>query len=100
MVCYGGRPPGASGTTVEVGPEMDELDELLATARTAYARGDWHAAHRQLTRARTLSELSTGDLNILGSSAWWLGQAKESLEISEQVYHRLEDDDDASGAAM
>lgn len=79
---------------------MDELDELLATARTAYARGDWHAAHRQLTRARTLSELSTGDLNILGSSAWWLGQAKESLEISEQVYHRLEDDDDASGAAM
>jgi ATP/maltotriose-dependent transcriptional regulator MalT len=79
---------------------MDEFNELLTTARAVYARGDWHAAHRQLTQARTLSELSTGDLNLLGSSAWWLGQVRESLEVSEQVYHRLQDDDDASGAAM
>ncbi|MFD1212892.1 LuxR C-terminal-related transcriptional regulator [Arthrobacter sp. GCM10027362] len=79
---------------------MDEFNELLATARTAYARGDWHAAHRQLTQARTLSELSTGDLNLLGSSAWWVGQVRESLEISEEVYHRLQDDGDVPGAAM
>ena len=49
---------------------MDELDELLATARTAYSCGDWHAAYRQLLQARTLSELATGDLDLLGSAAW------------------------------
>ncbi len=79
---------------------MDEFDELLATARTAYARGDWHAAYRQLSQARALSELATGDLGLLGSAAWWLGQVKESLEVSEEVYHRFQDDGDAPGAAM
>jgi len=79
---------------------MDEFDELLATARTAYARGDWHAAHRQLTQAGTLSELATADLSLLGGAAWWLGRVKESLEISEEVYHRFQDDGDAPGAAM
>ncbi|HET6270053.1 MAG TPA: LuxR C-terminal-related transcriptional regulator [Arthrobacter sp.] len=79
---------------------MDGFDELLATARTAYARGDWHAAHRQLTQAGTLSELATADLSLLGGAAWWLGRVKESLEISEEVYHRFQDDGDAPGAAM
>jgi DNA-binding NarL/FixJ family response regulator len=79
---------------------MDGFDELLATARTAYARGDWHAAHRQLRQAGTLSELATADLSLLGGAAWWLGRVKESLEISEEVYHRFQDDGDAPGAAM
>ncbi|HSL35200.1 MAG TPA: LuxR family transcriptional regulator, partial [Arthrobacter sp.] len=77
----------------------DDLDGLLATARTAYARGDWHAAYRQLTQARELSELEPGDLSLLGRAAWWLGQIKESLEVSEDVYHRFLDDGDASDAA-
>ncbi|MCU1547133.1 MAG: helix-turn-helix transcriptional regulator [Arthrobacter sp.] len=79
---------------------MDGFDELLATARTAYARGDWHAAHEQFTQAGKLSELAAGDLSLLGSAAWWLGRVRESLEISEEVYHRLQDDGDAPGAAM
>jgi hypothetical protein len=70
---------------------MDGFDELLATARTAYARGDWHAAHRQLTQAGTLSELVTADSSLPGGAAWWPGRAKESLEISEEVYHRFQD---------
>ena len=79
---------------------MDNFDGLLATARAAYARGDWHAAYRQLSQARALSELETADLSLLGRAAWWLGQVKESLEVSEDVYHRFQDDGDASDAAM
>ena len=79
---------------------MDDFDGLLATARAAYARGDWHAAYRQLSQARALSELETGDLSLLGRAAWWLGQVKESFEVSEDVYHRFQDDGDASDAAM
>jgi hypothetical protein len=79
---------------------MDEFDGLLASARKAYARGDWHAAYRQLSQARALSELETGDLSLLGRAAWWLGYVKESLEVSEDVYHRSQDDGDASDAAM
>lgn len=78
---------------------MDEFDELLSTARTAYARGDWYAAHRNFTQARTFSELPTEDLSLLGSSAWWVGQVRESLEISEEVYHRFNNDGDVLGAA-
>ncbi|NKX51689.1 response regulator transcription factor [Arthrobacter deserti] len=79
---------------------MDEFNELLAAARAAYARGDWYAAHRQLSQARALSELPAADLNRLGGAAWWLGQVRESLEVSEEVYHRLQDDGDAAAAAM
>lgn len=79
---------------------MDGFNELLVTARAAHARGDWHAAHRHLSRARALSELDTADLGLLGSAAWWVGQVRESLEISEEVYHRLQDNGDGYGAAM
>ncbi|MGP4032181.1 LuxR C-terminal-related transcriptional regulator [Pseudarthrobacter sp. 1C304] len=79
---------------------MDDFDGLLATARTAYARGDWHAAYLQLGQARSLSELDTADLSLLGRAAWWLGQVQESLEISEDVFYRFQDDGDASDAAM
>lgn len=94
------RPAAIRGATVEVVSGMDKFDGLLATARTAYARGDWHAAYRQLSQALALSELETGDLSLLGRAAWWLGQVKESLEVSEDVYHRFEDDGDSSDAAM
>lgn len=40
------RPAAIRGATVEVVSEMDNFDGLLATARTVYARGDWHAAYR------------------------------------------------------
>lgn len=79
---------------------MQEFDQLVADSRAAYARGDWHATYDRLCQARTLSELSAEDLSLLGSAAWWLGQVKESLEISEHVYHRLYNDGDCAGAAM
>lgn len=78
---------------------MDELDQLLAGGRTAYERGDWQVAHQQLEEARARSELSSEDLDLLGSAAWWVGRIRQSLEISETVYHRLHHAGDALGAA-
>lgn len=79
---------------------MQEFDQLVADARAAHARKDWHAVHGHLSQARQLSEVSVGDLGLLGSAAWWLGKVKESLEISEEVYHRLHSGGNAAGAAM
>lgn len=79
---------------------MDGHTALLTTAREAFERGEWQRAHRDLTAVRAQTELSTADLGLLGSAAWWAGEVKESLVISEEVYHRLQDDDDPAGAAM
>ncbi|WP_104181731.1 LuxR family transcriptional regulator [Arthrobacter sp. B0490] len=78
---------------------MDELDQLLTGGRTAYERGDWQVAHQQLEEARTRAELSSDDLNLLGSAAWWVGRIRQALEISETIYHRLHHGGDALGAA-
>ena len=79
---------------------MDQFDQLLTAARAAYTRGNWYGAYSQLSHARTLADLGSDDLSLLGSSAWWVGRVKESLGISEEVYHRLHNDGDAAGAAM
>lgn len=79
---------------------MEDFDALLNSARLAYARGDWPATHDNLARARALSPLSAGDLDMLGRAAWWLGAIRESLAISEEAYLRFRDDGDAPRAAM
>lgn len=78
---------------------MADFNELVASARTAYVRGDWPASYRLLSNARSQSELVTADLNLLGRSAWWIGRVRESLEISEEVFNRFQDADDAQGTA-
>lgn len=79
---------------------MAETDALLRTARAAYARGDWLTANHDLARARMRGELATEDLDLLGSASWWVGDVRESLAISEDVFHRFEDGGDLRRAAM
>lgn len=79
---------------------MVQMEVLLSTAREAYARGEWGSAHRDLARARTLGHLSTEDLDLLGSTQWWVGEVSESLAVSEEVYHRYQDGGDLPQAAM
>jgi DNA-binding NarL/FixJ family response regulator len=79
---------------------MDNFNALVDTARTAYARGDWYAAHRDFAHAKELSGLSAQDLGLLGSAAWWVGEVRESLSLSEEVYHRFLDDGELAEAAM
>lgn len=79
---------------------MDGTETLLVQAREAYARGDWAAAHRDLTQARDHGDLSTEDLDRLGSAAWWVGEVGTSLSISEDVFRRYEAGADSRRAAM
>ncbi|QBR93177.1 helix-turn-helix domain-containing protein [Nocardioides euryhalodurans] len=59
----------------------------VAAAREAYARGDWRAAYDALDADR--ATLDTGDLDLLGEAAWWLGDSPGSMAVSEEVYQRL-----------
>ena len=52
------------------------------------ARGrDWGAVHAGLAGAR--DGLPTSDLGLLAEAAWWVGNAPESMEVAEVLYHRL-----------
>lgn len=77
---------------------MTELTAVLDAGRQAFARGDWHEAHRHLTAARRLGPLSTADLDLLSRTAWWVREVQPSVEISEEVYQRFQHDGDLLGA--
>ncbi|GAA1117285.1 response regulator transcription factor [Citricoccus alkalitolerans] len=79
---------------------MAQNEVLLTAAREAYARGEWDCALRDLAQARSQGRLSTHDLDLLGSTQWWVGEVAESLAVSEEVYHRYQDDGDELQAAM
>lgn len=79
---------------------MPELDELLTSGREAFVRRDWAAASSNLAAARRTTDLATGDLDALASSAWWLGNIPESLAVSEELYRHLAAENDITGAAM
>lgn len=73
---------------------------LLTAARAAFARGEWDSAHRDFARVRSLGELPTEDLDRYSSTLWWVGDVRESVSLSEEVYHRYEDDGAPLAAAM
>ncbi len=80
---------------------MSENDTpLLTAARAAFARGEWDSAHRDFARARALGDLQTEDLDRFSSTLWWVGEVRESVALSEEVYHRYEDDGAPLAAAM
>jgi DNA-binding NarL/FixJ family response regulator len=79
---------------------MPELDQLILTAREAYDRRDWAAAHRGFGAARRRARLDTADLDALASAAWWLGDTSGALAAAEELYRRLDGDGDGTGAAM
>ena len=79
---------------------MPEAGDLLATARSSYARRDWPGAYRALNVARQQGELDTEDLHSLADAAWWLGLIKETLTISETCYRRFLEEGRPRRAAM
>ncbi|WP_165962648.1 helix-turn-helix transcriptional regulator [Occultella glacieicola] len=79
---------------------MDDPTAVLDAGRLEFARGDWQAAHRDLSRARNLGALSTADLDLLSRATWWVGAARESLDLSEEVFDRYQQEGDPTGAAM
>ena len=65
---------------------MDDVTELLHTAREAFARHDWFAARDAFNAAGHSEELSADDLNSLGDAAWWIGDVDEALAAYEGAY--------------
>jgi DNA-binding NarL/FixJ family response regulator len=61
--------------------------DAVSTAGTAPGRRDWGAVHSGLADAR--DGLSTSDLGLLAEAAWWIGNGPESIEVAEDLYHRL-----------
>ena len=61
--------------------------DVVTAARDAFARQDWRAAHDALAGSRP--ELSTADLELLATAAWWMGDSPESMTVSEEIYQRL-----------
>ena len=58
----------------------------LETGREAYTRRAWQEAYRQLKEADGADRLSAEDLEALAKSAWWIGQAGESITLFERAY--------------
>ena len=54
--------------------------------REAYGRRAWHEAYRLLKEADGGDRLSARDLEALAKSAWWIGQAGESIALFERAY--------------
>ena len=71
----------------------------LDQAREAYASHRWDAAHEGFAAVAATAELDTPDLAAFADAAWWLGRTDESLELSEQLYRRCLQGDQAPVAA-
>ncbi|BBY15297.1 LuxR C-terminal-related transcriptional regulator [Mycolicibacterium litorale] len=67
----------------------DAQTGLLASARAAHARRDWHGAYADFVRANTIAALHTDDLDALSVAAWRIGEAKEAVRIAERVFAQL-----------
>lgn len=76
------------------------MEALLEQARDAYAHHRWNDAYEQFRAARESGELGVDDLAALADTAWWLGHNDESLTMSEQVYRRYRQSEDAPRAAQ
>jgi len=79
---------------------MEQVSDLLAAAREAYARRDWAGARDRLNAVRERESLSADDLFLLGDAAWWLGLVDESLSASEAAYRLYLQGSDHRRAAM
>ena len=78
---------------------MAEQD-LITSARAAFARRDWPAARLGLLSAKTATDLELRDLDALAEAMWWLGNIPESLSVAEELYRGLAGAGDRPAAAM
>ncbi len=72
----------------------------LHEAREAYADGRWDRAHARFAALAADTELALEDLAAYADAAWWLGRTDESLSLSEEVYRRCLQGEQAPAAAQ
>jgi ATP/maltotriose-dependent transcriptional regulator MalT len=63
------------------------VTEWIDRGREAYASGAWEVAHESLTRADGAGPLDVGDLELLATSAYMLGDEEECVACLERAYH-------------
>jgi class 3 adenylate cyclase/tetratricopeptide (TPR) repeat protein len=68
--------------------------------REAYARRAWQEAYRLLKEADGVGPLPAEDLEALAKSAWWIGQAGESITLFERAYAAYVGREDRDRAAF
>jgi ATP/maltotriose-dependent transcriptional regulator MalT len=78
---------------------MDDLDDVVVTARAAYADRQWSDACEGLRTAGAAGDLSGADLALLHDAAWWSGRAEESITVGADAYRALVADGDHRLAA-
>ena len=78
--------------------QLDGHNALLLSARGAHLRRDWETSYEAFVRASQAAPLGTDDLDALAAAAWRLGQCKESLRYSEQVFKQLSRSDPTAAA--
>jgi class 3 adenylate cyclase len=64
---------------------MAQVLSPLQTARLAAARHAWRDAYDDFARVER-DELTPGDLEQFGESAWWTGKLEEAIGIRERAY--------------
>lgn len=69
----------------------------LERGREAFAAADWSAVYDALHPLR--SALGVDDLALLARSEWMRSRVPESLELSEELFHRYRAEDRAADAA-
>ena len=65
---------------------MDDMTDVVAQARDAYARRDWPRARDGFQAAGATATLSADDQYALAESAWWLGLIDEAVAGYEHAY--------------
>jgi class 3 adenylate cyclase len=78
----------------------DVVADPLEAGREAYERRAWQEAYRLLKDADGSGRLSAEDLEALAKSAWWLGEAGESITLFERTYAAYLEKDDRARAAF
>ncbi|MGZ5364420.1 MAG: LuxR C-terminal-related transcriptional regulator [Mycobacterium sp.] len=78
--------------------QLDAHHALLVSARGAHLRRDWESSYVAFVLASQAAPLGIDDLDALAAAAWRLGQCKESVRYSEQVFKQLSRSDPTAAA--
>ncbi len=77
---------------------MADATRSIEAGRRAYEAAEWGTAFDRLSSARR--ELTVDDLALLARCAWLLSRVPETLELSEELFHRYRAEDRTADASM
>jgi class 3 adenylate cyclase len=76
------------------------VDSAIASARQAFSRHDWPAAHDAFVSADGEGALETADLRMFADAAWWSGKPDLAVETLERAFAEYSTAGDRTSAAI